>query len=78
MSKHIQFQPKVHHILQGRRVSISEAIQFIIEDFLSTPLAKRLDKLSDRLKTTDAKLAEDVTNLMDQSFRYINAYQRDC
>lgn len=63
MSKHIQFQPIVHHALQGRRVSIGEAIQFVVEDFLSTPLAERLEKLSDRLKSTDADLAESIINI---------------
>ncbi|MDT4953126.1 MAG: hypothetical protein QOJ02_1264 [Acidobacteriota bacterium] len=63
MSKHIQFQPKVHHPLQGRRVSISEFIQFIVEDFLSTPLTDRLEKLSDRLKSTDAQLAKSIINI---------------
>ena len=63
MSKHIKFQPKVQHTSQGGSVSIGEAIQIVVEDFLSTPLTERLDKLIERLKTTDAELAERISNI---------------
>jgi hypothetical protein len=63
MSKHIPFQPKVRHTLKGRSVSIGEAIQFVVEDFLLTPLTERLEKLSDRLKSADVEMAENINNL---------------
>jgi hypothetical protein len=63
MSKRIKFQPKIPYILQGKRVTITEAMQFVVEDFLSTPLTQRLEQLSDRLKSTDAELAESIINI---------------
>jgi hypothetical protein len=63
MSKYLRFQPKVHHILHGKRTSIKEAIQFVVEDFLSTSLAERLEELINMLKNIDAELAENISNL---------------
>ncbi|MCA1643149.1 MAG: hypothetical protein LC785_14635, partial [Acidobacteria bacterium] len=63
MSKHVKFQPKVRHTLNGKQMSISEAIQLVVEEFLSTPLDERLEKLSGRLKNTDAELAKSITNI---------------
>lgn len=63
MRKHIQFQPKVQHNLRGKHVSISEAIQFVVEEFLSTPLSERLKNLSQRLNSKDPDLAESIINI---------------
>ena len=63
MSKYLRFQPKVHNILHGKRTSIKEAIQFVVEDFLSTSLAERLEELINMLKNIDAELAENISNL---------------
>lgn len=63
MSRNIKFKSKMHHTLQERQLSIGQAVKFVVEDFLSTPLSERLEKLSDRLKSTDPELSESIRNV---------------
>jgi hypothetical protein len=63
MGKHLKFQPKINRTLRGKQVTISEALQFVIEEFLSTPLTERLENLSDKLKSSDTELAESIINI---------------
>jgi len=60
MSMRPKFQPKRDYTWQGKRVNLFEAIQFVVEDFLSTPLPERLEKLSTQLASKDAELAKRI------------------
>ena len=53
MAKDIKFKSKIPHTLGGKQLSIGQAVQYVVEEFLSTSLPERLDKLMDRLKSAD-------------------------
>jgi hypothetical protein len=63
MSTRPKFQPKRGYTLQGKKVNLFEAVQFVIEDFLSTPLPERLEKLSTQLTSKDAELAKYILSI---------------
>jgi hypothetical protein len=58
-----KFQPKRGYTLQGKKVNLFEAIQFVVEEFLSTPLPERLEKLSTQLASKDAELAKHILSI---------------
>lgn len=63
MSMRPKFQPKQGYTWQGKKVNLFEAIQFVVEDFLSTPLPERLEKLSTQLAGKDAELAKRILSI---------------
>lgn len=52
--------------LKGKYVTLSEAIHFVTEDYLSTPLAERLEKLSELVKGSDPELAESISSIKSE------------
>lgn len=44
-------------------MNLFESVQFVIEDFLSTPLPERLEKLGDELASEDKELANHIRNI---------------
>ena len=63
MGKAIKFKSKMSHTLGGKQLSIGQAVQYVVEDFLSTSLSERLDKLINRLKSADPELAERIEKI---------------
>ncbi|MBV9959059.1 MAG: hypothetical protein JO360_11590 [Acidobacteria bacterium] len=63
---HNKFQPKHGYILQGKHVTLFEYIQFIVEEFLSSPLVQRLEKLSEKLLSIDPVLSKQISNIKEE------------
>jgi hypothetical protein len=63
MKTHPKFQPKRGYTWKGKKVTLFEAIQFVVEEFLSTPLPERLEKLSTQLTGKDAELAKQILSI---------------
>jgi hypothetical protein len=63
MSTCPKYQPKQGYTLQGKKVNLFEAIQFVVEEFLSTPLPERLEKLGTQLAGKDAELSKRILSI---------------
>ncbi len=61
--KFSNFIPKVEHIYREQPITLVQLIQKITEDFLSTPLTSRLEKLAALLEHKDADLSRHVRNI---------------
>lgn len=63
MSTRPKFQPKQGYTLQDGEVNLFEAIRFVVEEFLATPLPERLEDLSTQLADKDSDLAKRVLSI---------------
>lgn len=60
------FEPEIRHVRDGQTVSFNDCIEEVVNDFFSTPLVGRLEKLHQRTYKKDGFLGDRLKMLADE------------